>query len=673
MNQTVYKIDLKGTCTFYKLLAQQDRTIILSNLCIYNNTYQYSFLKFTPDGTASLNNYNAYRDKRGQRSVDILNSNYLLVTSYDQQRRKLFLWNGTLIQRFFDVDLIKDSNVIDCRLTRNIQQDKNFLKTCRIELNSSEIEWIVFNAPTYSNENIKPISGPKMLEKLELKESFVDYSTFATIDGGFGLAYLAKFGLNTNITTYSVYVTFWEPETADFGPHLLLHQNDENATWIDCDAQINAVGYYCRLSNSQISFLRSGAVLKYITKEFSADSTTTISLAYGGLLNKTLIVKDVVFAIELYDQNGVKNDSWNISHLDEGYLSTILSNNTFWAATFDVNKVIVYTKNLPFFSKKDTRYENPFIITTYPRLNEKIPFGAREITINYFVEIAFSNNNISIYQNNETEPILRQSISAKSQYCHVEMDNRTIRVDVFGSTFNQPDKDYFIVVNNNFVKDAQYNEAIKGINRNIWQFKTATLIGLLRLNTNFSDFNKIKNEREVFKTLEDQLSFTIPVERSRIKIIDHKTDKSKSESVGREILRLQISSTSDSRNPMEIAHDLNALIENKWFTPISTYSHTGFLDETFGFQVKRLAGYIIINEISMNSEYVVWFRQFGKPAALFTILSAADIDALNLLHSKYANLGLFSAPISKRLEDLIFWGSTINIFIEDIPQFVIQV
>ncbi|KAG9296666.1 hypothetical protein G9A89_009925 [Geosiphon pyriformis] len=124
---------------------------------------------------------------------------------------------------------------------------------------------------------------------------------------------------------------------------------------------------------------------------------------------------------------------------------------------------------------------------------------------------------------------------------------------------------------------------------------------------------------------------------------------------------------------MEIAHYLNALIENKWFTPISTYSYTGFLDETFGFQVQRLAGYIIINEISINSEYVVWFRQFGKPAALFTILSAADIDALNLLHSKYTNLGIFSAPISKRLEDLIFWGSTINIFIEGIPQFVIQV
>ncbi|KAG9296772.1 hypothetical protein G9A89_002169 [Geosiphon pyriformis] len=444
---------------------------------------------------------------------------------------------------------------------------------------------------------------------LKLKQNFRYYSPFAIIDRGFGLAYISKstFSLNTNITTYSVYVTFWEPETADFGPHFLLHQSE--VTIYD-------------------------------------DHTTTIQLTYGGLLNYTYNSNDAVF--ELNDQNGVRNDSWNISHLYNSY--TVLSNNTFWAATLNMNKVTVYTKNLPSFLKKDTRYENPFINTTNPRLNETIPFGARDITINYSVEIALSNNNISIYQNNETEPILRQSISAKSQYCHV--DNKTIRVDVFGSTFNQPDKDYFIVVNNNFVNDVQYNEAIKGINRNIWQFKTegkeskyaATLIGFLRLNTNFSDFNKINNEREVFKTLEDQLSFTIPVERSRIKIIDHKIDKSKSESVGRAILRLQISSKSGSRNPKEIAHDLNELIENKWFTPISTYSHTGFLDETFGFQVQR----------DMNSEYVVWFRKFAKPAALFTILSAADIDALNLLHSKYANLKLFSAPISKRLEDLIF-------------------
>ncbi|KAG9301728.1 hypothetical protein G9A89_003273 [Geosiphon pyriformis] len=517
---------------------------------------------------------------------------------------------------------------------------------------------IQFTFRTYSNENIKPISGSKTFEKLQLNTTSSGYSPFATIDGGFGLAYVAEFGLNTNITTYSVYVTFWEPETADFGPHFLLHQIESKfGLYLNCDAQINAVGYYCDLGNNRISFLRSGAVLEYNTNDIN---TITIPLAYGGLLKIKDFVKDTVF--ELYDQNEAMNDSWNISSLYDHNSYTILSNNTFWAVT---SVGTVYTKNLPSFLKKDTRYENPFINTTNPPLNETIPFGAREIKINYSVEIALSNNNISIYQNNETEPILRQSISAKSQYCHV--DNKTIRVDVFGSTFNQPDKDYFIVVNNNFVKDVQYNEAIKGINRNIWQFKTEGK------ESKYADFNKINDEREVFKTLEDQLSFTIPVERSRIKIIDHKTDKSKSESVGRAILRLQISSKSGSRNPMEIAHDLNALIENKWFTPISTYSHTGFLDETFGFQVQRLAGYIIINEISINREYVVWFRKFAKPAALFTIISAADIDALNVLHSKYANLELFSAPISKRLEDLIFWGSTINIFIEDIPQFVIQV
>ncbi|KAG9288869.1 hypothetical protein G9A89_001245 [Geosiphon pyriformis] len=84
-----------------------------------------------------------------------------------------------------------------------------------------------------------------------------------------------------------------------------------------------------------------------------------------------------------------------------------------------------------------------------------------------------------------------------------------------------------------------------------------------------------------------------------------------------------------------------------------------------------LAMYIVITEITINGEYVLWLRKHAKPAALFTLLSAADIDALNLFYSKYTNFDLFNAPISKRVEDLIFWGSGANIFIEDIPQFII--
>ncbi|KAG9300160.1 hypothetical protein G9A89_010570 [Geosiphon pyriformis] len=132
------------------------------------------------------------------------------------------------------------------------------------------------------------------------------------------------------------------------------------------------------------------------------------------------------------------------------------------------------------------------------------------------------------------------------------------------------------------------------------------------------------------------------------------------------------------RNPMEIANDLDTMIRNKWITPISIHSHTEFLDETYGFQVKRegnsfaivsitlilvdvvidiifiinngkdvkdlylpsvLAVYIVITEITINDEYLLWFRQHAKPAALFTLLYAADIDALNL-YSKYANFDI---------------------------------
>ncbi|KAG9306395.1 hypothetical protein G9A89_018278 [Geosiphon pyriformis] len=408
----------------------------------------------------------------------------------------------------------------------------------------------------YSKENIEPTHGPK---KLKLKENSMSSSSrsFTTIDGGFGLAYIFEFHSSINMKSHSIYVTFWEPETADFGPHFLLYQNDGNydrMVLTGCSAQMNgAVGYYCQLhgyeiendQQIQISFLRSGAVIKYDMIYNKRVYDNNITLPYGGSLTGTPIKEDNVLVLKLYDQNGVQNDSWNISNWNwESDLTeagfTVLPNNTFWAATLGKDNVTVYTKNLPYFSIQDT------------------------------------------------------GVPAKN--CRVEPDHKTITVDVFESTFNQPDQEYFIVIDNNFVKDSQYNEAIIGIRGNIWRFKTkaqksvhaATLIGLLRLNRDgTTNFTKCKNEHEFFRMLQDQLSFTIPVERNHIRIIDHKTDKSKSESTNQEILRLQISSTSDRRNPTEIANDLDIMIKSKWFNPISIHSHTCFLDETFGFQVKR--------------------------------------------------------------------------------------
>ncbi len=87
-----------------------------------------------------------------------------------------------------------------------------------------------------------------------------------------------------------------------------------------------------------------------------------------------------------------------------------------------------------------------------------------------------------------------------------------------------------------------------------------------------------------------------------------------------------------------------------------------------------MALYSLIQEIMHNKKFNKWCKENGLIISVFTVISCADIEALNVLSSKIAELKIFSAPpLSKKIANLIFWLGFINIFIEDIPQFMIQV
>ncbi|CAG8775213.1 5789_t:CDS:1, partial [Cetraspora pellucida] len=59
-------------------------------------------------------------------------------------------------------------------------------------------------------------------------------------------------------------------------------------------------------------------------------------------------------------------------------------------------------------------------------------------------------------------------------------------------------------------------------------------------------------------------------------------------------------------------------------------------------------------------------------ASIFTIIASSDIEILNILDSNFAGLSWFSAKISDKTKKWIFYGSIINMCIEDIPQLIIQ-
>jgi hypothetical protein len=82
---------------------------------------------------------------------------------------------------------------------------------------------------------------------------------------------------------------------------------------------------------------------------------------------------------------------------------------------------------------------------------------------------------------------------------------------------------------------------------------------------------------------------------------------------------------------------------------------------------------IILREITQNKAFYEWFKQHTSIAALFTILAGADLEVLNTLSSQVAGIMLFNAPLSDFAQSYIFWGSFVGLFIEDIPQFLVQV
>jgi len=86
-----------------------------------------------------------------------------------------------------------------------------------------------------------------------------------------------------------------------------------------------------------------------------------------------------------------------------------------------------------------------------------------------------------------------------------------------------------------------------------------------------------------------------------------------------------------------------------------------------------LAFNIFTFEIRGNFKFKDWYKDNSKLAAIITLLSSGNVELLHLLDSNFANFEIFSAPFSTKALYWIFYGGILNIFIEDIPQLIIQV
>ncbi|CAG8525393.1 3950_t:CDS:2 [Paraglomus occultum] len=86
-----------------------------------------------------------------------------------------------------------------------------------------------------------------------------------------------------------------------------------------------------------------------------------------------------------------------------------------------------------------------------------------------------------------------------------------------------------------------------------------------------------------------------------------------------------------------------------------------------------IALYIMITENMQSYKFHIWTQSCAKGAAVFTVLSAANIEVLTMTNSKLYKSDYFSAPLSEQSLKIIFWASTASFFLEDVMQFIIQI
>ncbi|CAG8476271.1 9405_t:CDS:2 [Acaulospora morrowiae] len=73
-----------------------------------------------------------------------------------------------------------------------------------------------------------------------------------------------------------------------------------------------------------------------------------------------------------------------------------------------------------------------------------------------------------------------------------------------------------------------------------------------------------------------------------------------------------------------------------------------------------------------NPRFQNWLYDHSKFAAVMTVCSSANIQAIRLIYSELAGLEIFSAGISIKANKWIMWISVLDAIIEDVPHFVIQ-
>ncbi|CAB4383299.1 unnamed protein product [Rhizophagus irregularis] len=121
----------------------------------------------------------------------------------------------------------------------------------------------------------------------------------------------------------------------------------------------------------------------------------------------------------------------------------------------------------------------------------------------------------------------------------------------------------------------------------------------------------------------------------------------------------------------DLVIDITFININAKDVPVLYFPSIVFVTVPIG--INTILAFYLITQENKRQQFLEWFMAHRKVASIFTILASTDIEALSILYSNLAGFSSFNAPFSDDAKSKIFWGACLNIFIEDIPQVIIQI
>ncbi|RIB00515.1 hypothetical protein C2G38_2147857 [Gigaspora rosea] len=451
------------------------------------------------------------------------------------------------------------------------------------------------------------------------------YKIIATIDGGYCFVMAGPSGNNNSSFTDAQWVAsavFIRPSYYTTQPSLIyqymlqaISMNIET-----CDNTYYEPGLACifsiKTSNTsnisssyvKVAFysngnIKSSATLNISDTNFIVD--TIYQLWSGGYLLVVRWQPNNTFTGYIYDPQGNYFSIWNGPSLFGNLVIPhgVFTNNTVWmfsdvtSTTPDTSSWELMTTIATKFVTLDHVPDNLNINITFPNTTKH--YEDKElpaINMTFYNQIALSAKNISIYQDSGRDLVLRLYYNAQnnSDKLNISPDLKEISISVLKSTFASPNSQYYVVMDNNFVKDFMSNEPLSGAN---WSFSTGpksdeylgnSEYALTRLNMNESSyFNSLspKNKSEYLDQLKNELAHSVPIDSSNIVAISQfQWDKDVNNL--QILLKFQIlpgNNNTNDLNVVKVIDTLNDLIVNRDVTAISRLSKSSNLDNKYGF------------------------------------------------------------------------------------------